>query len=167
MMIGVGKHIRSRWTSGITMLELMIIVVIMGVLAALAAPSFYAAMPRLKARSEARNMLNLVRLARSKAIADGAQYGVYFDTSSGTYRLFKDLVNLSSATFDGGDSTITGPVSVNSDVTLASVSFSNDCLVFQPTGGASESGNVSVSADGGAVSYSISVIASTGRARLQ
>ncbi len=68
--------------AGFTIIEMIIIVVIIGILAAIAVPSFFNAIPKLKARSEARNILNFVRLARSKAVSDGAQYGVYIDTNN-------------------------------------------------------------------------------------
>jgi len=160
------KYGRLRPSGGFTMLEMMIIVVIIGIAAAMAAPSFFSGMPRLKARTEARNVLNMARLARSNAISNGAQYGLYMDISNKQYLLFKDTINPSSMTYEFGDSIITGPVTMPSDL-IPNSSFTGDAVIFLPTGTASESGQFTVDIyDGGAL-HTISVLASTGRSRLQ
>ncbi len=148
------------------MLEMMIIVVIIGIAAALAAPTFFSAGPRIKARTEARNILNMVRLARSKAISDGAQYGVYLDTGNRRYLLFKNTSNPSMMSYDTSDSLVSGPVSYSTDLT-ANSSFTGDAVVFISTGRASQSGNFTVDITGGGALYAISILASTGRSKLQ
>ncbi len=148
------------------MLEMMIIVVIIGIAAALAAPTFFSAGPRIKARTEARNILNMARLARSKAISDGAQYGIYLDTGNRRYLLFKNTSNPSMMSYDVGDSLVSGPVSYSPDLT-ANSSFTGDAVVFISTGRASQSGNFNVDITSGGALYTVSILASTGRSKLQ
>lgn len=157
----------EKTSGGFTMLELMIIVVIIGLVAAMAVPTFYKGMPKLKARTEARNVLNLVRLARSKAISEGTQYGVYINTANKQYLLFKDTLNPTSKTYEIGDLVSSGPINIERDVLISALNFTNGSVVFLPTGEASQSGSVTFNISGGGAPYSVSVLASTGKSKLQ
>lgn len=163
---GAGRA-RGRLVSGFTMLEMMIIIVIIGIVAAMAIPSFLRTMPKLEARSTARNILNYVRLARSKAVAEGSQFGVYIDTSNRRYVLFKDTINPAQQTYNEGDSLVTGPLTIDPDINLSGSTFTNNCVIFLPTGGASQSGSYSISTADGFYSYTVSVLSATGRSRMQ
>jgi prepilin-type N-terminal cleavage/methylation domain-containing protein len=153
--------------SGFTMLELMIIVVILGILAAIAVPTFGDYIPKMEARSQARATLNYLRLARSRAISESTQYGVYVDTNNRTYILFKDTVNPAMTTYHDGDSVVVGPETIDPDVTITQSTFSNNAVVFMPTGGASQSGTITFDKVGGGAAYTVSVLGSTGRSKLQ
>lgn len=157
----------GKRTAGFTMLEMMIIVVIIGIVAAMAVPSFYNTIPRLKARTEARNILNFVRLARSKAVSDGSQYGVYIDTNTRQYILFKDTINPAQMIYNTGDSVVVGPETLDPDVVLTSSTFTNNTVIFVPTGGASQSGSFTLDNTDGGSSYTVSVLSSTGKSKLQ
>ena len=148
------------------MLEMMIIVVIIGILAAMAVPTFFSSGPRIKARTEARNVLNLIRLARSHAISDGSQYGVYIDNANREYILFKDVTNPSTMTYEASDSTMTGPIDLPPDVTFNST-FSNNTVIFMSTGRASQTGDYTFGITDVGNLYTVSVLASTGRSKLQ
>lgn len=161
------KILGRNKTLGFTMLEMMIIVVIIGIAAAMAAPTFFAGVPRLKARTEARNVLSLLRLARSNAISNGSQYGVFVDIANRQYLFFKDIANPGSMIYEPADSIISGPESIPVDVAVLSSSFAGNSVVFLPTGGASQSGNFTFDISGGGALYTVSVLASTGRSKLQ
>jgi len=163
-----GNAKRSRWfESGFTMLEMMIIVVIIGVLAAIAVPSFSTIMPKLEARAQARATLNFIRQARSRAISEGVQYGVYVDSGNRRYVLFKDTVNPALMTYNVGDSIVVGPQIIDPDVLLSSSTFANNTVIFQQTGRASQSGSFVFDKAGGGARYEISVIGATGRSKMQ
>jgi Tfp pilus assembly protein FimT len=163
-----GLHaIRGTGSAGFTMLEMAIIVVIIGIVAAMAVPSLFSAIPRLKARAEARSMLNFVRLARSKAVSDGAQYGVYYDANTRQYILFKDTVNPAQVMYNTGDSVVVGPETLDPDVVLTNSTFSSNSVIFMPTGGANQSGSFTLDTTDGGSSYTVSVLSSTGKSKLQ
>jgi type II secretion system protein H len=161
------NHKGGMCSAGFSMIEMMIIIVIIGIIAAMAVPSFFSAVPRLKARTEARNILNFVRLARSKSVSDGAQYGVYIDTNNRQYILFKDTINPAQMMYNTGDSVVVGPETIDSDVVLTGSSFTSNTVIFLPTGGASQSGSFTLdNTDGGSI-YTVSVLSSTGKSKLQ
>jgi Tfp pilus assembly protein FimT len=162
-----GFQNRISSVSGITMLELMIIVVIIGVVAAMAAPSFFNATPKLKARSEARQILNMIRLARSKAVSEGAQYGVTYNSNNHQLILFQDIVNPAICAFEDGDIIVGNAYDMDSEVSIASNSFRGGTVVFLPGGGASESGSVVFDAGTTGIQYTVSVLAATGRSKME
>jgi hypothetical protein len=69
-------------------------------------------------------------------------------------------------TYEVGDSIVAGPVTMSTDL-VPSSSFTGDVVIFLPTGTASESGRFDVDISGGGALYSVSVLASTGRSRMQ
>jgi len=160
------KKIRGK-SDGYTMLEIMIIVVIIGILSAMAVPTFYNITPKLKARAQARSTLNYIRLARSRAVSENTQIGVYVDSANRRYFVFKDTVNPALMTYDIGDSILVGPETIDGSVVLVSSTFTNNSVVFQPTGGASQSGNFVFDRSGGGATYTVSVLGSTGKSKLQ
>jgi len=159
------KKMGNKNSKGITLLELVIVVVVLGVVAAMAAPQFGGVMPRLKFKNKSRDIVSDLRLARSDAIAQRGQFGLYFDYSQNGYIVFKDQINPSLFTYDIGDSVIK-TVSLGQDVSLYYSTFSNNTIVFKPDGSANSSGNVTISKDEGGELADIDVLASTGRVRL-
>lgn len=159
--------IGGKLAAGFTMLEIMIVVVIIGIVAAMAVPSFYNTIPKIKARNEARNILNFIRLARSRAVSEGVQYGVYMDTNSRQYILYKDTVNPAQMMHNEADSVVVGPETLDPDVVLTNSTFSGNNVIFLPTGGASQSGSFTLDNTEGGSSYTISVLSSTGKSKMQ
>ncbi len=160
-------NIRSSGRRGFTLIEMAIVCVLIGILAALAVPMFTRTIPRIRTKAEARNILNTIRTARSRAIAENTQYGVYFNTTARSYTLFKDIVNPAAMTFDVGDSIIGRENDVDQDVVYSGVNFTGNVIVMLPTGAASQSGNLGINSTSGDSPFTISVLAATGKTKLQ
>lgn len=160
------KSVRNR--RGITLVELMTMVVIIGIVTTLAIPQFNSTMNRLKFRTSARNILSKLRLARSTAIANKQQFGVAFDSDQRTLTVFQDITNPASFQFETGDSVLSIDTLPNDFAYLYPV-FGGNAVVYRPNGSASASGTVQFVAycDGDYVNYgTIDVLASTGRTKL-
>jgi Tfp pilus assembly protein FimT len=158
----------SRKMAGYTMMEMMIILVIVGILSAMAVPSFLSMMPRMKLKADARNNINYLRIARSRAVAENAQYGVYFDSGQRKFRFFKDTYEPEDAIYDDGqDSVIETSKAMHAGINYGSSTFANSCVVFYPSGSASVSGSIEIDDSESGKTYTISVLASTGKVSLQ
>lgn len=70
------RGVRSR--SGVTLIELMVVVGLMSVVLALTMPAFSNWMSNQRARAAARSLGDLVMLARSEAIRTGNRYVLFF-----------------------------------------------------------------------------------------
>lgn len=150
---------------GVTLMELVIVAVVIGVMSALAVPSFLNYTTKLEAKSTARDIVSSLRLARSKAISERVQYGVYFDAGNKRYTFFKDKVTPANFQFEVGDS-IVSQITLEPDVSYGANSFTNTTVVFKTDGGASSSGDMQILPGSGGFTYNINVLASTGRVKL-
>jgi len=153
--------------NGVTMIELVIVAVIIGVMSALAVPSFLNYSSKMEAKSKARNIISTLRQARSKAISERVQYGVFFDAANRRYIFFKDKVNPNSYLFEpgAGDSVVSRDT-LTAKVNYGGNTFTNTTVVFKTDGGASSSGDMQILPASGGFTYNINVLASTGRVKL-
>jgi prepilin-type N-terminal cleavage/methylation domain-containing protein len=68
---------------GVTLLELMVVLAIVAVMAAVAVPSYYAMLPHLRVRGAARDVAEALQIARMKAVARNTTYIVQFNDHTG------------------------------------------------------------------------------------
>jgi Tfp pilus assembly protein FimT len=152
--------------AGITLIELMATAAIIGIVAAMAVPRFQIAYERTKFRAADKDLNSTLRVARSKAITDKEQYGVFCNGNAKTVTLFKDKINPTVFTYESGDSVIRVDT-LPSDYTYLGTDVANDAIFFERNGSAhfSGAGNiVTVAATPSVVAVSIhNVLASTGR----
>jgi len=89
----VRSRTRARAVAGFTLLEMLIVVSIIAISAALAAPAIGSAMMERRTNEAALDLVRLVRRARSSAVASGRSHVIRFDTpgSAGRYRVYEGL----------------------------------------------------------------------------
>ena len=153
-----------RTEKGVTMMELMIVAVIVGVMSALAVPSFLNYTTKLEAKSTARDIVSTLRAARSKAISERVKYGVFFDAGNKRYTFFKEKTG--NEQYDAGGDSLISQIVLEPDVNYGANSFTNTTVVFKTDGGASSSGDMQILPGSGGFTYNINVLASTGRVKL-
>jgi len=154
---------------GITILEMMIIAVVIGITSTLAIPRFGQVIDKLRLKTAARDMVFSLRLARSYAVSQRHQFGVYFDLESSQYVLFKDLANPGSFTYDAGSDSDMVTKTLPGRAGFGWSSFPNFTVIFKPDGSASSSGLVelySCSEEGYYGCFTVDVLGSTGRVKL-
>jgi prepilin-type N-terminal cleavage/methylation domain-containing protein len=154
-------------TSGWTLLESIVVIVISGVLAAAVIPKFSPMHESLKLRTAAYNVQRSLLAARTRAIADPSIHcGVVFKDST-TIIIYPDtsgtpyIVNLLDTA-----SKYLGTYKMPKNIFLKEVSDSNHCIVFRGDGSAKYGGSVYVYNKYN-IKRTISVLATTGRIKVQ
>lgn len=159
---------KFKSSSGVTLIEIMTAVVIVGILAAIAGPFFDKAVQQVRFRSQTKNITSMLRTARSLAISEKTPHGVSFDFNSGNIVLFKDSINPASGQYDVGADPAIEVDSVDAGYLGSYTSFSSSSVIFNPNGTASESGDIDIHyyADESYKTSQINVLASTGRCKV-
>ena len=80
---------RSRAQAGYTLTELMIVVSIIGIMAAISIPSFIKIMPRFKLNNNVMILSNEIALARVRAISKSTDFRVVFDLADDSYTAYR------------------------------------------------------------------------------
>jgi len=83
-------RIRLRDKKGFTMIELLIVVAIIAVTAAIAIPNIISWIPTMRVNSAARDLVSEMQLARMKAVSERNNYVITFDTSTNQYSIYDD-----------------------------------------------------------------------------
>ncbi len=125
------KRLKSK--RGMTLIELLATVAVIGIIAALAVPRFQIAYERINFRAANREITSKIRLARSYAVSTKEQHVLYIDPTNLSYTLFKDVVNTPAMQYDAGDSVIsvdTLPYGFN----LISTDVASGSIVFRSNG---------------------------------
>ncbi|MDH4223154.1 MAG: GspH/FimT family protein [candidate division Zixibacteria bacterium] len=155
---------KRKKQKGFTLIEAMIVVVIVGVIATMSVGSFDRFIKHQKLKIEGRDLISNLRLTRSYAVARKVPYGIHFDHNNQQYIIFKDVVSLSSYTYDSGDSVIKSKPLPNNLYFWGD--FPNNVVVYLPNGSASSSGSVYFYSSEIYETLTANVLGSTGRARL-
>jgi len=158
------RIVRSK--QGITLIELLVTTVIIGIVATMAVPRFQAAYEKHKFNSVNRDVISSFRLARSMAITDKEQYGINFDIENGIYTLFKDKINLAGYDFVAGDSVLrvdTMPPEFSYIIT----DVENHTFLFRPNGSSRYNGGGNVvllaSSENVTAIFTDNILTATGR----
>lgn len=73
---------------GITLAELVIVMVIIAIFALLIVPNIGAWLPNYRLRSATRDVVSALRIAQIKAVANNVKYGVAFDQAKGEFQIY-------------------------------------------------------------------------------
>ena len=75
---------------GVTMVEVMVVVILIGILSAIAIPKFRATSGLSQLDADANRLELLLKEARTKAVASGIMHFVKFNAANGAFGLYKD-----------------------------------------------------------------------------
>jgi type IV fimbrial biogenesis protein FimT len=143
---------------GITLIELVVVMAIIAIGAALIAPNIGAWLPNYRLRSATRDVVSALREAQMKAVSTNIQYQVSFNPGASSYILQYQ---------DTGGNWINEGASQGfpSGILISGITFPGDKANFSPNSTAS-TGNITLANSRGS-SRTITLTSSTGRVRIQ
>jgi prepilin-type N-terminal cleavage/methylation domain-containing protein len=83
-------HTTIRNHCGLTILELVIVLAVIGVLTAVAVPNVMSYLPEARLKSAARDLYSNLMLAKINAVKKNTSWAVVFDVNTNTYQVFSD-----------------------------------------------------------------------------
>jgi len=108
---------------GVTLLELIIVMVIIAIGATLTAPGISSWIPHYRLRSATRDIASTMRIAQMKAISNNLTHEVFFDPPNRSYRLQYTT---------GGVTILDGAVQVLSNGFQLNTTFAGNIATFRP-----------------------------------
>ncbi|MCJ7507736.1 MAG: GspH/FimT family pseudopilin [candidate division Zixibacteria bacterium] len=155
---------KSLSNRGITLMELLTVVILIGIIAAMAVPNFTNAVIKIRHKSAARDLLGKMRMARSYAISKGSRYGVYINTGGKCYITFRD-VN-SDGNYVAGTDSVTDSTALAANLSFGTCTFADSTVIFKNDGSALGGGYIGVVNDKNHDTTKVNVTAAVGRAFL-
>jgi type IV fimbrial biogenesis protein FimT len=152
-----GEAMQKKTVSGFTLIELMIVIAIIGIMAAIAAPNFRAYMSSNRLKGATRQVMSDLMSARMQAVSKNNNFMLIFDSDGMHYTILNDLNNNNAA--NSGEPTVTKNIQTDyHDVTFSSTANP----IFTPRGTASLAGTITLTSASGSGSKTVNV-AKTGR----
>ena len=144
---------------GFTLVELMIVIAVMGIMAAIAMPNYRTYMAQRRLNGAARQVMFDLMAARSKAVSLNQKVKVDFGTNHG-YQIWNDADGNGTVAIDEGDN-------IKKDIhpDYYDVTFSTAAPVFLPRGTVLPGSNCKITLTNSSGSTYVKV-ASTGRVKI-
>jgi general secretion pathway protein H len=142
---------------GVTLIELIIVMVIITIGAVLTTPNISGWLTNYRLRSATRDVASTLRLAQLKAISTNTSYQVFFDTAHDSY-ILQYLDTLGTPVGEGGTQTLPRGVKFNT-------TFPGNITTFSPNSTATD-GNVTLNNTKGSTK-TVRILGLTGRIRIE
>lgn len=126
------KKLRSK--AGMTLIEILSTLVIVGILTSMATPRFESAFANIRLRSANKDMASSLRLARSKALSDKRVYGVFLDNTTKTTTVFRDSINVGAFSFDPPQDSVIRVDTLPAELSYFETDVTNNVITFNPNG---------------------------------
>ena len=133
--------VRNKRCEGITLVELIVVISILGLIAVLSVPNYNRFMQNWKLNGEAQQFASAIRTARSIAIMKNIDVVFSFDDINNRYFYFEDLNGNTSLDANEYRS---GPFQLSKDISISAYTLSNPTMTFGNKGNTRESGSITL-----------------------
>lgn len=141
---------------GVTLIELIVVMVIIAIGALLTAPNISSWLTNYRLRSATRDVVSIMRVAQLKAVSNHAPYQVIFDTAHDNYILkYQDT---------GGAWKSEGEIQTLPTGVKYNTTFAGNTITFSPNSRATEDGSITLNNTKGSTTVSVRML--TGRIKI-
>lgn len=141
---------------GVTLIELIVVMVIIAIGAVLMAPGIGAWLPNYRLRSATRDIVSTMRTAQMKAVSTNMEYRVFFDSGVKTYTLQRN---------SGGWQADGAAQALPSGIGFSAINFGGNNAQFNSNSTASGGSIILINNKG--TSKTITLTTSTGRIKIE
>ncbi|MBD3346012.1 MAG: hypothetical protein GF401_13195 [Chitinivibrionales bacterium] len=158
---------KRRSISGVTLAELMIIIVIAAILAVVAVPNLGRMLSRIHTRNSVNEIKSTLALAQARAIANPRVHcGVYFNTSDQKMLIFFDD-NENNHYDSGADRIYKDNYSLDKSTKFILTSVPNDVVIFRGDGSAKNGATIQAKDTKYNQTKTITVVKQSGKIQIQ
>ena len=126
-----------RKNAGFTLVELLMVIGIMGVIAAVTIPGYLAFIPNYRLRAAAEELQGDIQFAKIRAIKLGVVVSIRVNTATDTYTMFVDNgagANTGNGALDGDEGAPIKAVTMPTGIDISAVTFANNAVQFNSRG---------------------------------
>ncbi len=152
--------IRNKNQKGITLIELVVVMVIIAIGAVLLVPNIGTWIPNYRLRSATRDVVSILRTAQMKAVSTNSIYGVAFDANA--CQLYRSSGGLQP---EGGPITLPSGVQFNNITFPMNATLNKRFATFNPDSTSSTGGVTLINNKG--TQRRITLTTATGRVRVE
>ena len=135
---------KIKQVKGFSLTELMIVIAILGIVSAIAAPKFNTYRQNTDLRKAARNLSSDISYWRQRAVADNVCYRITFNQAANNYTVKGETTSGSGAYADLVPAVTKSPSDISGgSVIISNVGLLNQWITFQPRG-TMDSGSVTL-----------------------
>ena len=123
--------------AGFTLVELLIVIAIMGIIAAVTIPGYLAFIPNYRLRAAAEELQGDIQFAKIRAIKLGVVVSIRVNTATDTYTMFVDNgagANTGNGALDGDEGAPIKTATMPSGIDITGVTFTNNAVQFNSRG---------------------------------
>jgi len=136
--------VKIKQVKGFSLTELMIVIAILGIVSAIAAPKFNTYRQNTDLRKAARNLSSDISYWRQRAVADNVCYRITFNQAANNYTVKGETTSGSGAYADLVPAVTKSPSDISGgSVIISNVGLLNQWITFQPRG-TMDSGSVTL-----------------------